>query len=337
MLLLASLLIATVKPSLAFDGQVFLSNGKPAAHAFIANQSFGQGESRGFTDRIECDDQGRFTIPTDSKLLTRVYHVFSKDLKESHMDQTQSREAGFKTIRLQPSCEVTLQFEASGEAGKGNVVMQVMPTLSLPWGGDMDANGRVKVLMPQGEYKVVVVSDENDFAQQSLTLSRPQQEFKVKGQLNPFRNLKGQTAPDLQVQETMGVKDTVSLHDYRGKYLLLEFWGFWCKPCVESSLPSLIQFEKENPQLRSKLAILAIHENSRGGRNLEAIKKHLPTFERDLWGGPLPFPIIVEKAASLTKTYGIRAYPTAVLIDPEGKIVDRADVETLRKLFQHLR
>jgi thiol-disulfide isomerase/thioredoxin len=195
----------------------------------------------------------------------------------------------------------------------------------------MDSEGKVKLLIPQGEYAVTVQSDDHDFRQAKLTFNGGPHEVEIKGTPNPFRKLKGQPAPELKILDAMGVSKNVSLKDYRGKHVLLEFWGHWCGPCVESSLPGLIQLRKENPGLESKLVILAVHENAGGHRTMDEIRKRLPSLESRFWGGKLPFPILLEKENSLTKTFGIRAYPTAVLIDPEGKVVDRADAETLKQ------
>lgn len=294
-------------------------------------QSFGQGQERGWTEKVECDGEGRFSFPKDSPLRFMA-QIYTPDLRESAI-LTNANESLLKTVRLKPSAEVTLKFDSAGEPAKGFVHIQILSTLSMPWGGDMDANGEVKLWMPQGEYAVTLRSDESDFAQENLVFKAGPQKFDLACTPNPFRKLRGQPAPELTNQDALGIEQSVKLADFRGRYVLLEFWGYWCGPCVESSIPGLIELHKNNPDLKSKLAILAIHENSGGNRTLKKIREHLPTFEREYWKGPLPFPIIVEKPASLTRIYGIRAYPTAVLIDPEGKVVDRADPASLRGLL----
>ena len=43
------------------------------------------------------------------------------------------------------------------------------------------------------------------------------------------------------------VKDsdkTVSLHDYKGKIIVLNFWTTWCAPCIEE-MPSLAEFQRK--------------------------------------------------------------------------------------------
>jgi cytochrome c biogenesis protein CcmG/thiol:disulfide interchange protein DsbE len=50
----------------------------------------------------------------------------------------------------------------------------------------------------------------------------------------------GSAAPDFTIQDS---DRTVSLHDFRGKTVVLNFWASWCEPCLEET-PSLIQMQK---------------------------------------------------------------------------------------------
>lgn len=55
----------------------------------------------------------------------------------------------------------------------------------------------------------------------------------------------------------------------------------------------------------------------------------LPPLEKEHWGGPLPFPILIDKEGQTVARYGIRGYPTIVLIDPDGRIVKGGSLEML--------
>jgi cytochrome c biogenesis protein CcmG/thiol:disulfide interchange protein DsbE len=61
----------------------------------------------------------------------------------------------------------------------------------------------------------------------------------------------GMTAPDFTVQ---GPDRTVSLHDYRGKIVVLNFWATWCPPCVEE-MPSLVKLQAN---MKDRITVLAV-------------------------------------------------------------------------------
>jgi len=51
--------------------------------------------------------------------------------------------------------------------------------------------------------------------------------------------------------------------------------------------------------------------------------------ESEVWGGPLPFPILLDQDDQTLTRYGIRAFPTVLLIDPEGRLVKGGSLEML--------
>lgn len=52
-------------------------------------------------------------------------------------------------------------------------------------------------------------------------------------------------APDFTIHDQ---GQTVSLDEYRGKTVVLNFWASWCAPCIEE-IPSLINLQKQMPQI----------------------------------------------------------------------------------------
>lgn len=122
----------------------------------------------------------------------------------------------------------------------------------------------------------------------------------------------GVMATDIQQNDTTG--KPVKLSDFRGKYVLLDFWASWCKPCRAENP---VMLEAYNKYKDSNFTILSVSLDDKDGRRawLHAVQQDgLPwTQISDLKG-------FNSDAAVL---YGITAIPANFLIDPNGKIIGR--------------
>lgn len=120
----------------------------------------------------------------------------------------------------------------------------------------------------------------------------------------------GQMAPDFEQPDVQG--KPVKLSDFRGQYVLLDFWASWCGPCRDENPHVLRAYNKFKNHNFTVLGV-SLDKESQKKYWLEAIEKdQLPwTQLSDLKGGS-------NEAALL---YGIRAIPQNFLIDPSGKIV----------------
>jgi uncharacterized protein (TIGR03067 family) len=139
--------------------------------------------------------------------------------------------------------------------------------------------------------------------------------------------LQGQTAPELE--GVVGWKGpSVRLADLRGQYVLIDFWGYWCGPCVHD-MPILMDLQKKFAG--KGLTIISVHVDLEGDVPTAAqLDAKTALFKQSLWSGrDLPF----STALSVGKTtpdgydgvtaaqYGILGYPTTILIDREDKVV----------------
>jgi thiol-disulfide isomerase/thioredoxin len=116
----------------------------------------------------------------------------------------------------------------------------------------------------------------------------------------------GYPAPDFSFVDMNGA--TRRLSDYRGKVVLLDFWGTWCGPCV-AAVPELVALY-EQYHARG-FEIVGIEANDTREKVTDFISaKHMTwpqTLEKDK--GPI------------AQLYRIEGWPTALLIGPDGKFL----------------
>ncbi|MFD1469268.1 redoxin domain-containing protein [Hymenobacter caeli] len=120
----------------------------------------------------------------------------------------------------------------------------------------------------------------------------------------------GAPAPNF-TQKTPDGK-TVSLADYRGKYVLVDFWASWCKPCRQENPAVMKAYQAYNGRNFDVLSVSLDDENGRE-KWLKAVREDQLAWTQvsDLHG-------FKNEAA---QRYHVQAIPQNFLIDPSGKIV----------------
>ena len=125
----------------------------------------------------------------------------------------------------------------------------------------------------------------------------------------------GRPAPEFTLTRRDG--SLVSLADYRGKVVVLDFWASWCSPC-RASFPWVREFYGEYREKGVEIIGVSIDENK-------------ASWEKALDEERLPWPQVIdeiEKGRSrVGGLYHVLAVPMFVVVDKEGKIVVRAHME----------
>ncbi len=115
-------------------------------------------------------------------------------------------------------------------------------------------------------------------------------------------------ASDFTLTDMAGNK--VSLSQFKGKVVILNFWATWCPPCREE-MPSM---EKLHRDYSAKgLVILAVNVDKKGH---EAVARFLKKT-------PYSFDILIDKEGTVSMQYGVARYPESFIIDRNGVIVDK--------------
>ena len=117
------------------------------------------------------------------------------------------------------------------------------------------------------------------------------------------RRAREKFAPDFSFTSSEG--EHIALEDLRGKVVLLDFWGTWCPPCVES-VPELRNLYKRYSK-EGNFMIIGISSDDEEEEWREFTVKN-----KMVW------PQYRDKDHRILRAFGIHAFPTYILIDHEG-------------------
>lgn len=124
------------------------------------------------------------------------------------------------------------------------------------------------------------------------------------------RSAVGQPAPEFAFKDISG--KSANLSDYRGKYVLLEFWASWCVPCRAEN-PDLLKAYKKYQD--KGFVVIGVSLDDKKDKWEKAIQEdQLP------WIHTSDLNAFNNKVARL---YGVQPIPDNFLIDPQGKIIAR--------------
>ena len=127
----------------------------------------------------------------------------------------------------------------------------------------------------------------------------------------------GKPAPDFSVKNLDG--NDVTLADYKGKVVLVNFWATWCDPC-RIEIPWLIDMQnKYGPRGFTVLGVAMDDE----GKSVVAPFIAKERFDVNGQKLPMNYPIVIGNDNVADKFGGLFGYPTSVLVSPDGKIVKR--------------
>jgi peroxiredoxin len=118
-------------------------------------------------------------------------------------------------------------------------------------------------------------------------------------------------APDFTLKSITG--EDITLSDYRGKVVLLDFWATWCGPCMQS-IPELVRLREKYKD--KGLVVLGISVDTTAQADDGQLKKFMRTFS-------IKYPVMRDNGV-VSRTYfgnSPAAIPTMHIINREGKIV----------------
>jgi cytochrome c biogenesis protein CcmG, thiol:disulfide interchange protein DsbE len=116
----------------------------------------------------------------------------------------------------------------------------------------------------------------------------------------------GFPSPEFTLPDTQG--STLTLSNFRGKAVIVNFWATWCPPC-RAEMPAMQRLYEEFRQ--QGLEILAV--NSTQSDTIAAVNQFITDFG-------LTFPVLLDEFGNTGVLYQIEALPTTFFINREGVI-----------------
>lgn len=189
----------------------------------------------------------------------------------------------------------------------------------------------LELLLPLGTYKLHTYGSDVQSVDQTVKLDLNRSEHDlgtVDMKASAIAKLKGKECPTWTALATRGMKADAKLSDFKGKWVYLEFWGHWCGPCCAGALPEMIALHEAYADHRDQFEIIAIHNSV--VKDFDEMDEKTKKIRAHYWQGKdIPFPQLIDDRNKTIEVLMIRAFPTGLLIDPEGKLVGEVSAKDL--------
>lgn len=210
--------------------------------------------------------------------------------------------------------------------------------------------------VPNGEYDIQAMTENTLSSQNTIAITD-----EIKTGLNASMDLiptriallSGTQAPALTDIAVWKNSQPLTLEELKGNVVILDFWGYWCGPCV-ASMPAMMKLHDQYH--KQGLRIIAVHVDSEDGKVVTTteLDRRVARVKKSLWKDrDLPFPVALTKINKVpygpgidmealnqvTADYGVMVFPTGVLINRRGEVVKNfshhnpEDLELVRQLL----
>ncbi len=133
----------------------------------------------------------------------------------------------------------------------------------------------------------------------------------------------GKPTPDFTLKDLNG--EDVSLSDYKGQYVLINFWATWCGYC-DMEMPDLEKFDEENEDL----VVLAVD-----------VKEKLSDVADYISKNGYDFKVVLDSEGKTANTYKVSGFPTSYFVDKEGLLLGvvpgMMDIEKMNEIFNQVK
>ncbi len=139
----------------------------------------------------------------------------------------------------------------------------------------------------------------------------------------PVVSAVGEPLPRIDLQPLLGAEQPVTNDELSGKVVVFHFWGTWCPPC-QAEFPEFVKLAREFAD-HPGVQIISVSSSPGPEYDLESLRENTAAF---MTQHDVPIATYADPAAltrqklALLLPHGTFRYPTTLLVDGQGKIVD---------------
>lgn len=210
------------------------------------------------------------------------------------------------------------------------------PSKYVAWMQLKRLDGKFEFPALPGAIRLDITADGTEGRTFNLTVPKGQSDFDagpIELTATKVALLEGEPAPAFEDIAAWINSQPLELAQLKGKVVVLDFWGHWCGACVMYGIPEMLELHDRYHD--QGLVVIGVHV-SRGGTVVDTAEKleekTAQTRARFWKGRKLPFAVALavgkqglihafDKDPAIATDYGVKTYPTDILIDRRGKVV----------------
>lgn len=145
----------------------------------------------------------------------------------------------------------------------------------------------------------------------------------------------GKPCPQWHATDVRDLPKGATISDFRGKWVLLVFWGFSCPICLEKEIPKILEIYERNLEFKDRFEMVGICIDYGGElTSMEQVDEALAPIVEHLWNGErIPFSMVLDATFKTWERFGIASLGTVALVNPDGILIE-GDESTLEEILR---